>query len=264
MLKDYHFQDNMWGFKSRIPSMKIHTSDISHHLDRPFLKITGQAWQKHEENTRLSGNTLTKVLSLWVEARKFAHLQTEQTKLAFTAFLQTRCCVKTLSLHGSRIPFWKQKLNWPHSHEILQYRWTSLLCLDHLATWARDLSVQRNGLSAPNLPQSKTIWNTMWSRIRNLLDGHRFRLNNSKCANVEKKQIGQLSYRTPYALFAAGTSDKTTPMKNSQKLLRHFTSEENHTSSWWRRSLWSFWYSALEEGSSRHTDQPMTSEWWFP
>ena len=37
----------------------------------------------------------------------------------------------------------------------------------------------------------------------------------TQSANVGKKQIGQLSYRTPYAIFAAGTSDKTTPMKNN-------------------------------------------------
>ena len=111
---------------------KRHTSDISHHLDRPFLKITGQAWLKHQENTRLSGNTSTKVLSLWLEAKNFAHLQTEQTKLAFTAFLQTRCCVKTLSQcsMGQGFPFENKNRHKIEFSKLTPFPWNTAIPLD--------------------------------------------------------------------------------------------------------------------------------------
>lgn len=175
---------------------KRHTSDISHHLDCPFLKITGQAWQKHQENTRLRGNTSTKVESLWLEARKFAHVQTEQTKLAFTAFLQTRCCVKTLSQCSmdQGFPFENKNRYKIEFSKLTPFPWNTAIPADIPSMPRSSRYMSPRPVCAQKravCPQSTTIQGDL------------------------KHHVEPDSQLTCYALFAAGTSDKTTPMKNN-------------------------------------------------
>ena len=104
-----------------------------------LIILTAVSWKsldKHDKNIKKTpGWVVTlprKVLSLWLEARNFAHLQTEQTKLAFTAFLQTRCCVKTLSQCSmdQGFPFENKNRHKIEFSKLTPFPWNTAIPLD--------------------------------------------------------------------------------------------------------------------------------------